>query len=122
MADETLSERTRKILDDDSQGFNTFISRFSGLAVSVWYSAVDGQIYSKGPRNPASIDSRYQSSELKCLVVKADLRGRPTPRIAGSPQIEGIVSKIEGEPSDYAIQRVLEQIRQYKKELDQKAE
>lgn len=103
MANPILSEKTRRILADDNSGFNTFISGLCDLTVSIWYSAIDGNIYDKGPRNPASLDARFKDSDLRCLVVKADLNGRPLPEIAGRPQIEDVDFGVEGEPSEYAI-------------------
>ncbi len=113
-----LSEKTRQILGDERGGINSFISGLSIPTVAIWYSAIDGEIYSKGPRNPAAIDPRYQDSDIRCLVLKADMRGRPLPEVIGNTDLEEIDREIEGHPINTVIRRVLEQVREYREGLE----
>jgi hypothetical protein len=110
----SLSKITRKILDQarSMPTLNTSLNIFSPKesTTTVWYSAIDGTVYSFGSGNP----NKKSNGETKCLIVKSDGKG-PLPEIVNT--INPLDSEREELGSNYAAERVLEQIREYRETL-----
>lgn len=113
MSKEKLSNRTLSILDrrrNRGLGICTMLNLNIIPTDRVWYSALDGTIYSIGDSNP---NPEYPQ-ETKVLTVDVDVDGLlPNPRETPH-KIREIDEAIGGPEVDYAIERVLEQIRTYR--------